>query len=128
MRTYKSKRALTNDVKRLLETISFDATKLSLLEQDEKRTETKKYLMSMIDFINELHFVCEHAYVLISDKSLPHETVIRIRNLITSMEVNIWLIESLFKNGSGLKVVDELKRHHEKSIRCIKLLKNVKTN
>lgn len=133
MRTHKTKRTLLNDAKRILETLKFtnntdEPFLKDLDEQKDKRAEVKSYLQTMVEFVNEMHFVCEHAYVLISDKSLPHDTVVRIRNLITSIELNIWLIESLFKNGSGTRALDEMRRHHEKSLRCVKLLKAIKTN
>ena len=116
-RTYQTKRELAKDAKRLICTLD-----------EEKKTEAKKYLDNMIEFLNEMHFVCEHAYVLISDYSLKRESANHIRNLISSIEVNIWLIESTFKNGSGCAALDELKRLHEKSMRCIKMIKAIKTD
>lgn len=144
-RTFQDRRQLMRDARRLVDTINFNSltnvygnsssqTEINnkfpalLDETMAKRDEVKKYLASVINFLNELHFVCEHSYVLISDNSLPRNIINRIRNVINSIEVNIWLIEAALKNGHGMGAVDELRKRHDKSLMCIKMLKGIRTD
>lgn len=75
-----------------------------------------------------MHFICEHGYVLLRDENISKDKKIRILNIIRSLEMYIWSIETTLENGKGLDSVSELQRFYKKSIECINLLKNVKTN
>ena len=116
-RTKKVKRALMKHSNRLMGTLELDS--------EEKRAETRHYLATTVDFVNEMHFVCEHAYVLIGDRSLPRDTTNRIRQLINSIEINVWRVENLFESGSGPTSIGDLRQCRDKALRCVKLLRAI---
>ena len=140
-RTAKAKKEMLVQARRLLDKIKFDvdvddiesSTASSrtekLVEYNKKMTEKKENVKSffdqMVTFLNEMHFICEHAYVLLRDASIDKDVRGKISNLINSFEVVIWRIENIFLNGNDNGCVDQLKNAHEKGIELIKKLNKI---
>lgn len=129
-------------MKRLIETIKFNddqeeyltnSENVSKTEKivemgkihNEKRRELQKFLDEMVLFINELHFICEHAYVLLCDNSMDKDKRNFVSNIVKSIEVVLWRIENNLNYGKGIEAINELKEMFNKGLKCIQTLKNI---
>ncbi len=92
---------------------------------NEKREEIRIYLKKIASFLNELHFICEHGFVLVRDKKLSTETRRLISSILKRIEVIIWRINYSLEYGSGIGAVDEIRKSHENGISCIRLLNKI---
>ena len=90
----------------------------------EKKNEIKRFLEQLVLFLNEMHFVCEHAFILLKDASLEKDKRVLISNTVKNMEVVICLIEESMEHGKGLVVVDTLRTLYTRGLNCIKKLRN----
>jgi len=143
-RSRDERQAMLKNVKRLIETLKFNENdeevkmneSLSKTEKiveigkinSEKRKEIEKFLLEMVQFLNELHFICEHSYVLLRDNSLSKDTRDSVSNLVKSFEVVLWRIENNLNFGKGMQAIDELKELFNKGVKCIQMLKNIRVN
>jgi hypothetical protein len=96
----------------------------------EKKNKIKQFLNELISFIRELHFVCEHAHILLSDAHLDTEKRSSISSVIKGLEVVAWLLENYLENnckndGGGFEIVKKLKEYHSRGLNCLKRLKKL---
>ena len=86
----------------------------------------KKFLDEIVSFLNELHFICEHSYVLLRDGSIDKETRNSVSNLVKSFEIVSWRSENYLKYGKGMETIEELKFLFNKGLRLMEKLKNIR--
>lgn len=126
------KRILQKQAKHLLESIKIhsDIKENNFAEKikaiSDKRKELRTFLTDIVEFVNEMHFVCEHAYLLLRDNNVDKSVRNKILDKIRKLERTIWSIRHLFEYGSGTQAIEELKVYYNKGLWCIKFLKDIK--
>ena len=137
-RSKKNDRERAKNIKRLMGTIkqgelyedlSRQLESLSLQEQCkaelENRQEARQFLQKTLSFLSELHFVCEHTYLLLSDNSIVKNYRTLLLNILNSIELIIWKIHYIFETNSGVKAINELKDLMKKGLNCLSKLNNL---
>ena len=136
MRTAKAKKERATMAKRLLETIKFDDLgaedgndKFNFIKdmkfKTDKYNEIKHFLEEIVEFLSELHFVCEYAYILLRDKDISRENRNFISHVVKSLELVIWRIKLSIEIGRGVETIEKLKTLHKYGLKTLKMLKNI---
>jgi hypothetical protein len=135
--------ALMRNVKRIMNTIRLSSLQVhlddeckqfysetELIVHENKLKEARKaeigdFVRGVVAFVGELHFVCEHAYVLVQDRELEAEKRVAVRGLIKSAEIVIWLLENALERDTGVECVETLRGYQERGLGCMKRLRNL---
>ncbi len=106
----------------------YSATELVVHENKlriEKKEEIKEFLSNMVSFVCELHFLCEHAYILVQDHGIDKQKRQTILTIIKSIEITIWLMENSLQQGEGLDSIQPLRDYYDRGVRCMKRLRSL---
>ncbi len=107
-------------------TESQDLEKMSLFDkcklEIQKRNELRQFLQIISSFLNELHFVCEYGYVLLTEKKLDPLDRNNVFNVLKSIEILINQIDSKMNGANGLKAVGDLEDLMQKGLSCLSKL------
>ena len=125
MQTINFEELLNNEVSDKLSKSEFLIEKSKASSQ--KRKDISIFLNDIVSYLNELHFICEHGYVLLRDKSLSSDTRNTISHLLKNLEVVIWRINYSLEYGSGMNAINGLKELFDKGLKLIKLLNKIET-
>ena len=90
------------------------------------RQETRCFLQKTLSFSNELHFICEHTYLLLTDNSLEKNSRNLFLNILNSIELINWKINNIFEVSTGVGIVNELKELVNKGLNCLKKINSIK--
>ena len=86
----------------------------------EKREEARQFLQKTLSFLNELHFVCEHSYLLLTDKTAEKSNKSVFLSIINSLELIIWKIHYIFETNNGIEAIKELEELTKKGLNCLR--------
>lgn len=111
---------------KLIKTIDFNGPIENSKENNTKRQEIRLFLTEIVSFLNELHFICEHGYVYLRDKTLSTDIRNKISFVIKKIEVIIWRINYILEFGSGLNAFNLIQTLYDQGIEAIKLLNEIK--
>jgi hypothetical protein len=136
LRSRQNVRDRTANIKRLLGTIKqgelsncLDFEKLSLHEkcklEIEKRQEARQFLQKNLSFLNELHFVCEHTYLLLKDNTIDKNIKNIVLRVLNCLEMVIWKIHYVFDSSNGTKALNELEELMKKGLNCLNKINNL---
>ena len=104
--------------------------KLGLVDRckfdSQKRSEIKSFINRIHSFLNEMHFVCEHTYVLLQEGNIEKNLRLVITNIVRSIEMIIWRMRYILTDMKGNKAIDELRVLMNKGINCLDKMSSLK--
>ena len=133
-RSKQNNRVRTKNIKRILESIkigelceNFDNLTFNDQFKAEltKRQETRSFLQTTLSFLNELHFICEHTYLLLTDNSIEKSSRNTIISILKIIELIVWRIHNIFEVNNGIQVINDLEELVRKGINCLKKINNI---